>query len=79
MKTHQIIRDFCEQIWSELDTPITLVLNEDGENIANGQFRELPPGAAIGDGSEVVIYNDDSDGYQILPKAYFDQYNTKIK
>lgn len=45
-------------VWSALNSTDYLVLDEDGNNVANGRVRHL-----LG---KYWLYVDDTDGYQIL-------------
>jgi hypothetical protein len=53
-------RNRCDfgYIWEACDSPVFLVLDEEGNNVANGQVRHL-----LGDS---YLYVDDTDGYQII-------------
>lgn len=50
--------DTWREIWDELETPVFLVLDEEGVNMADAQVRQLPTGS--------WLYVDDVDGWDVL-------------
>ena len=62
--------EYLREMFEAADTPIRLVLDENGENMENGQYREVAGG--------YILYADDVDGFNVFPGDYFKNANTVL-